>query len=71
LIATWSLRVHVVRRLPDGTYQLQSLSVDDPPGQCPRGAGALGYTAVVSSRGMVYQSASCGIMVVRAGAVDP
>ncbi len=67
LIATWALRVYVVERRPDGTYELQSLAVSDPPDQCPRGAAALGYTPALSSRMAVYESASCGIMVVRIG----
>lgn len=71
LIATWALKVHVVRALGDGRYEYFALPRVDPPGGCPRDAGPLGYTAVLSSRGVVYQSVSCGIMVVRHGALDP
>jgi len=69
LLSTWGRTVHVVRALAGGAYETFALPVAHPR-DCPRGV-ALGHTAVLSPRGVVYETVTCRITVARAGAVDP
>jgi len=69
LLATWGLTVYLVRELPDGRFETAALR---PPRlkDCPPGP-ALGYTAVLAPPGEIYESVTCGIMVVRATMAAP
>jgi hypothetical protein len=67
VISTWERNVFVVRALGDGQYELATLPVMRLT-DCPRDF-QLGYTAVVSHSGVVYETVACGITVIRAGDV--
>jgi hypothetical protein len=68
VLATWQLRIFAVRTPADGGVELCVLGVP-LQADCPESL-ALGYTAVVSAGGRVYETVNCGIRVVRAGALE-
>jgi len=69
LLTTWALTVYAVRTRPDGQLDTVTLSPERPR-DCPKGP-VLGYTALAAADGRVYETVTCGITVIRAGALSP
>ncbi|MFQ5666529.1 MAG: hypothetical protein ACE5I7_08860, partial [Candidatus Binatia bacterium] len=69
LISSWGFTVRAVRVLGNGRFATFTLAGERPQ-RCP-GGGSLGYTAVLSRRGVVYESVYCGVRIVRLGTLGP